>query len=272
MVSTMGPFLTSNELARVLGVSVATVRRWADAGLLPGERTAGGHRRFSLELAERLARQRGGDDTSQDGWIALLVGPGAALEVDAALLTERSRRGSWLAVAVALSSVLEALGRRWQAGQLTVVEEHVASARLARALARVADGFPVDPTAPRVLLATAEGESHTLGLSLVELLLREQGWSAIWIGRETPSEQLARRVEVGGVEVLAVSASCVRSAAELAACVALLGPACAAAQIELLVGGGGPWPEPLPGGQVVRDFGALKGWMAARRGQGAPAN
>lgn len=38
--------MTSKEAARLLGVSEASVKRWADGGLLPTEKTAGGHRRF----------------------------------------------------------------------------------------------------------------------------------------------------------------------------------------------------------------------------------
>ena len=257
----MGPFLTSNELARVLGVSVATVRRWADAGLLPAERTAGGHRRFSLELATRLARQKGGPDASLDAWIGLLAGPGTGLDVDAALLAERSRCGSWLEAARSLGGVLVELGQRWHAGQLSVIEEHVASARLTRALARVADGFPVRSGAPRALLATVEEEAHTLGLSLVELLMRERGWQVLWVGRDLSSELLARRIETGDVDVLAVSASPVRTPAELEAAAAVLGRSCAAARTDLVVGGSGPWPEPFPGGRLVRDFGALQALM-----------
>jgi excisionase family DNA binding protein len=41
--------LTASEAAAVLGVSVATIRGWADQGRLPGHRTVGGHRRFELE-------------------------------------------------------------------------------------------------------------------------------------------------------------------------------------------------------------------------------
>lgn len=40
---------TSSQAARYLGVSLATIRRWADAGYLSGYRTPGGQRRFSRE-------------------------------------------------------------------------------------------------------------------------------------------------------------------------------------------------------------------------------
>jgi len=35
--------------AQHLGVSIATVRRWSNAGHLPGYRTPGGQRRFTVE-------------------------------------------------------------------------------------------------------------------------------------------------------------------------------------------------------------------------------
>jgi excisionase family DNA binding protein len=40
---------TSSQAARHLGVSLATIRRWADAGHLGCYRTPGGQRRFSRE-------------------------------------------------------------------------------------------------------------------------------------------------------------------------------------------------------------------------------
>ena len=41
--------LTASEAAAIIGVSVATVRGWADDGRLPSHRTVGGHRRFDME-------------------------------------------------------------------------------------------------------------------------------------------------------------------------------------------------------------------------------
>ena len=48
--------LTASEAAALIGVSVATIRGWADQGSLPSHRTVGNHRRFELdELREWLA-------------------------------------------------------------------------------------------------------------------------------------------------------------------------------------------------------------------------
>jgi len=50
--------LLASEAARLLGVSVDTVRRYARTGRLPVVRTAGGVRLFSREDLDRLLRQR----------------------------------------------------------------------------------------------------------------------------------------------------------------------------------------------------------------------
>lgn len=53
---------TSSGAARHLGVSLATIRRWANAGHLDYYRTPGGQRRFSRDQLERFMasmRQRG---------------------------------------------------------------------------------------------------------------------------------------------------------------------------------------------------------------------
>jgi excisionase family DNA binding protein len=258
----MGKLLKTREIARILDVSVATVRRWADVGLLPAERTSGGHRRFPLDVAQRLAGERSGANPGFDEWVHVLVSSGSAFAVDGMLLAERGRSDGWHEVAETLGRVLVELGDRWARGELTVVEEHIASARLVRALARVVDALPVRHGAPEALLAAAEGEAHTLGLSLVELTMRELGWQTVWIGRDTPTELLARRIEAGTAEVVAVSASAASTPAALDDVARRLSAACAGAGVALVVGGRGRWPEALPCA-VVRDFAGLRRWMAA---------
>ncbi len=44
--------LTVSQAAAELGVSIATVRRWSNAGHLQGYRTPGGQRRFTPEQLE----------------------------------------------------------------------------------------------------------------------------------------------------------------------------------------------------------------------------
>jgi len=48
---------TSRKAAELLGVTPRTVQLWADAGILQGWKTPGGHRRFSLSVIEALAEK-----------------------------------------------------------------------------------------------------------------------------------------------------------------------------------------------------------------------
>ncbi len=48
---------TSRKAAELLGVTPRTIQLWADAGILHGWKTPGGHRRFSLGAIERLAEK-----------------------------------------------------------------------------------------------------------------------------------------------------------------------------------------------------------------------
>lgn len=57
-------FLFRNEVAQILGVSPATVSRWARKGYLPCVETAGGHRRYSPEDVEELRERLLGRDKS----------------------------------------------------------------------------------------------------------------------------------------------------------------------------------------------------------------
>jgi excisionase family DNA binding protein len=58
---------TSSQAASYLGVSLATVRRWSNAGVLRGSRTPGGQRRFSRDQLDTflrsLDRSDGGDNS-----------------------------------------------------------------------------------------------------------------------------------------------------------------------------------------------------------------
>lgn len=60
---------TSSQAARYLGVSLATVRRWTDAGYLTGYRTPGGQRRFSREQLDGFiaSLQRTGEGAGDSG-------------------------------------------------------------------------------------------------------------------------------------------------------------------------------------------------------------
>ncbi len=265
----MRELLTSTQVARVLGVSAATVKRWADAGALPYERTTGGHRRFSQEALERLLAERSrAEPLGVDRWIDALIGKALPMAIEAMLLDERSRRSSWLEVAEALSEVIEEIGARWERGTLSVLDEHVASARLTRALGRSSDSLAVRAGAPTALLATPSVEFHTLGLSLVELCVREAGWSTVWAGASVPTSDLEAMTASGRVQLVLLSAGVHSPAAPLAEVASRLAEVAEPRGIPLVAGGRGPWPEDAPRLTVLREFQDLRAWMTSNERRG----
>lgn len=53
------PYCTSREAAKLLGVSLSTVQRWTESGLLEAWKTRGGHRRISRTSVQHFAKGQG---------------------------------------------------------------------------------------------------------------------------------------------------------------------------------------------------------------------
>jgi excisionase family DNA binding protein len=262
----MDDLLSTVDVGRLAGVGPTAVKRWADQGVLPCVKTAGGHRRFERHQVQRFLETSRG--TSASSFVDLLLQTDG-LGVEARLLTDRSRLGSWLAVTEMLGGALVEIGARWRAGTVSIVQEHLASERLSRALARIADALPTPPAAPRCMLACAEGDRHVLGLSLVEVALREAGWATLWSGQDTPAAELAEVARTRGAEMIAVSASAATVDADgLHRQAALVGEACERSGVVLVLGGAGAWPEPPPFGHR---FHALAPFVALARATAAAA-
>lgn len=259
--------LTTREAADVLGVGTTSIKRWADSGFLQCVKTLGGHRRFPRAAVEALIGQTLPTVPARSGrvldWITLLTGKTPGQQVAEALEAERDERGSWAAVADAMGQVLEEIGRGWARGEITVVEEHIASERLLRGLTRCAEDIRLPPTAPTCLLMTAEHDEHTVGLALAELSLHERGWRTLWCGPRTPVYFACEFIAAGSVEMVGVSASqSSRDGALLADQIHRLGEICRKRKVPLLLGGNGLWPEKPEYGHRLRSCAELQQVLA----------
>jgi methylmalonyl-CoA mutase cobalamin-binding subunit len=123
------------------------------------------------------------------------------------------------------------------------------------------EAIAVPINAPRCLVASAEGDDHTLGLSLAEICLREAGWRVEWAGRSTRPADICERVKKGAIQMVAVSASLLMDDRKrLRTQVRDVGRCCQRAGIALVLGGAGAWPDPPEFGQRLQrweDFNAL---------------
>jgi excisionase family DNA binding protein len=234
--------VSAGEAARRLGVAPITIQRWVDSGVLNAERTPGGHRRIYVTELRRLIAESRPKELSGPlaDWLNVLR-TGDPVRVKSALLTAKHRQGSWARVADEVASAIAELGRDWEAGRCHIFEEHAATETLRRGVGLCTAELRFDPDAPRAVLFAVEGERHTLGLLLAELVLADAGWRCVWLGEALPSTQLQPLVDKLKPSLLIVSASSCAPPKTVERYQAELKRTAEANGIALGLAGGGPW-------------------------------
>jgi MerR family transcriptional regulator, light-induced transcriptional regulator len=212
--------LPISEVARLTGLTTATLRAWQRRyGLGASRSSAGGHRRYSpLDVARlRAAQQLVGQGLPTAEAVRVVLMPAehdlelpaeadpvahllaaAALDLDGpscrALLRDHLAvhpvDRTWEAV---IRPALGAVGERWSELPHGVAVEHLLSHVATAALGAVAPAEPPGP--PAVLLACAPVEEHDLPLVALAAALAQRGVASILLGAATPTDTLVRAVQ-----------------------------------------------------------------------------
>ena len=111
-----------------------------------------------------------------------------------------------IAIGRVLLPLLRELGEGWQAGQISVAQEHFATAIIRGRLAGLARGWG-QRAGPRALLACPPDERHDLGLLMFGLLLARRGWSISFLGADTPIAAIGSAVAAQHPDVVVLSAT-----------------------------------------------------------------
>ncbi len=85
--------------------------------------------------------------------------------------------------------MLREQGERWRRGDITVVQEHFATNVVRGRLAGLARGW-ASGTGPVAVVACPNGEQHDLASMVFGIALHECGWRVIFLGANTPIDQL----------------------------------------------------------------------------------
>lgn len=269
--------LSAGAVARRLGVAVTTLRTWHQRyGLGPSRHVPGRHRRYTaqdlhrLEVMLRLTAQgvapaeaaavarRASASTAlvpagrDGGGQAIPLGHAepaarglarAAMRLDAptmreileAAVADRCVTGAWTDVAV---PVLVGIGERFQATQRFVEVEHL----LSRCVTEVLGAVPRPASGtPRVLLAAADEEQHTLPLEALAAALAEAAIPARLLGARVPPRALADAIARTGPRVVVLWSQMSATGDPIQ----LTGVAA-----PLVAAGGPGWPAELPPGVV----------------------
>ncbi len=154
---------------------------------------------------------------------------------------------------------LVAVGEAWANGQLHVRHEHFGSACLGDFLRAVR--LPLDERArgPIVALATLPGESHSLGLQMASVVFALAGWRVLFLGSETPPEQivaLAREAPLSAVALSVVNTNTTPAAMQRIVDLRHQLPS----DVTLLLGGAAASPAPDKGMLAFRCLPDLDHW------------
>ena len=93
-----------------------------------------------------------------------------------------------------LQKGLAAIGRLWFAGEVSVQQEHFASALANRKVDALIAALP-PPTRPgKIMIGCPPHEEHTFAARLLTFLLRRRGWEIIFLGANVPLDRMTAMV------------------------------------------------------------------------------
>jgi MerR family transcriptional regulator, light-induced transcriptional regulator len=193
--------LNLKQVALRLGLHYMTVYRYVRQGRLEAQRS-GTEWRVSEQAVEELlhgrrdAAEKGPASSSSADWSlrmerCLLAGDETAAwrVVEEALAAAHPVDFCYIEV---LAAALSSVGTRWEQGQLSVADQHIAVAVAWRIVARLGARVRRPGRSKGcVVLGAPHGELHSLPVSIVADLMRMAGFDALELGANVPTEAFA---------------------------------------------------------------------------------
>jgi MerR family transcriptional regulator, light-induced transcriptional regulator len=265
--------LSPRDLARSLGVSESSVKRWVDDGAVAAMRTAGGHRRIALAEAVRFVRHSGAPVVRPD----LIVGAGPAAPVARFAAAANQEVGEqlcslleqddapaaralllalyvsgWPVAAIGdgpMRFAFEKIGTLWQHDPAGIVIEHLATDTCVRALAELRTLFPPPASgAPAALGAAPSGDPYILPSMMAAAVLADLGFRDHNLGPESPIAALGQAADHYRPRIVWLAMSVPRDDEPFRAAVVDLAGRLARRGARLIVGGrGAPALAPTAG-------------------------
>jgi methanogenic corrinoid protein MtbC1 len=131
-------------------------------------------------------------EPSQDRFLAAILrgdlAEGLSVAQDA-----RSRGLPFVYEELIARSLVE-VGRLWQAGRISVADEHIATAVAQSVIASFYPTFPWAAAGPPGIIGCVEGERHELGARMAADLLVLDGWNVMYVGADVPLASLVELV------------------------------------------------------------------------------
>lgn len=249
--------LSPKQVARAIGVSESSLKRWCDRGLIRTIRTAGGHRK--MLIGEVLAFVRDGNHTLVSP--ELLGLPPASDHADRGLVRGRKRLADSLLAGNELVArqivfdlflarhplsqifdeviavAFQVIGEQWECRKCEVFQERRACGIALRILHELR--MTQIPAAGNWLAmgGTCEGDNYTLATTMAELVLRDAGYTATSLGSSIPFASMSGAILESRPAIFWLSVSHIRDTPEFVAGFETLSVSCGRSGSALVVGG-----------------------------------
>lgn len=226
--------LSPKQVARAIGVSESSLKRWCDRGLIATIRTAGGHRRIDVAALLSFLRETGhelahpevlglpavsgsGERTwarSRERFLDALLSGDEPLARQVVIDLFVSGQSIASLADLLLHPTLEEIGRQWGCGSAEVYQERRACEICNRVLFELREALrePAD-AAPLAIGGTPSGDPYRLPTAIAELVLRESGWRAVSLGSNLPFATLAAAIATHAPRLVWLSVSHLEDAA-----------------------------------------------------------
>jgi excisionase family DNA binding protein len=200
-------YLSTAQVAKALGLSVTTVKRWVDDEVLPAHRTHGGHRKLLMADVLRLVRtgHLPQADLSRLDPELNSLGEMPPAEVAARLMSAlkagdgnqarallHGAYQSGLSIeAIAdqvVSPTMIGIGHEWALGRIDVLHEHRGTQLCAAALYELKAQLEANAERDRPVAVggSPEHDHYFLANLLIQMSLIDGGWDAVNLGPHTP--------------------------------------------------------------------------------------
>jgi methanogenic corrinoid protein MtbC1 len=235
----MSANLNIAALTQRTGVPSDTIRKWEQRyAVLHPARTPGGQRRYSeLDVARIEWLKARLEEGYRIGEASTLLGSGypvvagtsselVAALVEATIRADVNGLSRLVDQALSAPSLVEAfvgsltpalvkVGSLWEVGQIGIAQEHLASGTVRSSLQKLLSD-PRGGLRGTAVLACAPGEQHEIGLLMLAVLLRADGWQVAYLGADTPCAEALELAAELQARTLCFSATITASADMLA--------------------------------------------------------
>ncbi len=230
----MSGLLSPKQVATAIGASESSLKRWCDQGLLATIKTAGGHRRISIQEALRFVREQ--NHTVVEPQLLSLTSTNdrksRRIEVCADRLTEsllagceQTSRSIVLELFVAghpvsqifdevVAPAFRVIGERWECHKAEVYQERAACQIAVRILNDLRSKQVPTNSGRLAIGATIEGDQYSLPTTMAEIVLCSVGWDARLMGSSIPLSSMEAAVKTMKPGLLWLSVSHISDEAE----------------------------------------------------------